>query len=330
MPRPLFPRVQLIPHPTPLEPLERLSGHLGGPAIYVKRDDLTGLGGGGNKVRKLEYLVADAIEQGADTLVTIGGVQSNHVRQTAAAAAKIGLSCVVILEDAVERKHPEYLFSGNVLLDRMFGAEIHRLERGEPTDDAIATILSAISHRGNKPYFIPVGGSTALGALGYVTAAGEMARQLDDHEMENATIVLPTGSAGTHAGLLAGFAELGRFEEVIGIAVSADQVTKENLVHTLVKETLSLLSSVHEIDPLRIRVEDRYVGPGYGLPTDKMLEAVQLTARLEGLLLDPVYTGKAMAGLIDLVVRGELTTKDNIIFLHTGGSPALFAYPDLF
>lgn len=330
MARPMFPRVQLIPHHTPLEPLERLAAHLGGPAIYVKRDDLTGQGGGGNKVRKLEYLVADAIEQGADTLVTIGGVQSNHVRQTAASAAKIGLDCVAILEDAVDRKHPEYLFSGNVLLDRMFGAEIHRLERDEPIDEAIERIIAAIRHRGNKPYFIPVGGSTALGALGYVTAAGELSRQLDEKEIENATVLLPTGSAGTHAGIIAGLVELGRFERVIGIAVSANRAAKENLVQKLVGETMELLSSDRTVDPSRIRVEDSYVGPGYGLPTLAMEDAVRLSARFEGLLLDPVYTGKAMAGLIDLVARGELTAEDNVIFLHTGGSPALFAYPDLF
>jgi len=330
MTRPLFPRVQLIPHVTPLEPLERLSAHLGGPDIYVKRDDLTGLGGGGNKVRKLEYLVADAVNQGANTLVTIGGIQSNHVRQTAATAAKIGLDCVAILEDAVDRKHPEYLFSGNVLLDRMFGAEIHRLERGEPTDEAVERILSALRHRGSKPYFIPVGGSTPLGALGYVTAVGELVRQLDDHEIENATIVVPTGSAGTHAGMLAGLIELGRYERVIGIAVSANRSIKESLVSKLVTESLELLSSDRRVDATRISVEDYYVGPGYGLPTEDMEEAVRLSARLEGLLLDPVYTGKAMAGLIDLVTRGVLTRDDTVVFWHTGGSPALFAYPDLF
>ena len=330
MTRPLFPRLQLVSQATPLESLDRLSAHLNDTPIFVKRDDLTGLGGGGNKVRKLEYLVADAVSQGADTLVTIGGVQSNHVRQTAATAAKIGLECVVILEDAVNRQHSEYLFSGNVLLDRILGAEIHRLEKGEPTDAAIEDVLSAISHQGGNPYFIPVGGSTPLGALGYVTAVAEVVKQIDEQQIEGATIIVPTGSAGTHAGILAGLLELGRSERVIGIAVSANRAVKEALVNKLVSETLELLASPKTISPSAVQVEDAYVGPGYGLPTDAMQEAVLLAARLEGLLLDPVYTGKAMAGMIDLVQRGEIASDGPVIFWHTGGSPALFAYPDLF
>lgn len=324
-----FPRQQLAFLPTPLESLSRLSHDLGGPPVFIKRDDQTGLAGGGNKARKLEYLVADALARGADTLVTVGGIQSNHARQTAAAAARVGLTCDLILEDVVPNQATAYYVSGNLLLDRWLGAQVHFPERAEPTEQVIHRTLAALEKKGRQPYFIPVGGSNPLGALGYVDAAQELVEQLDERGIERAAIVLATGSAGTQAGLVAGLELLDRDIEVVGIAISGSAADKAARVLELANQTLALRGRDNGSVATRVRVEDGFVGEGYGLPTPAMASAVRAVATVEGVLLDPVYTGKAMAGLIALSARGAFQDLDAVIFLHTGGSPALFAYPHL-
>lgn len=322
-----FDRIALAHLPTPLEPLERLSQHLGGPRIFVKRDDATGLAQGGNKVRKLEFLLGEARRAGVDTLVTVGGVQSNHARQTAAVAARLGLACELILPRYVDWPDPVYATSGNVLLNQLFGARMHVLPESTLEPAVLEAILADIRRRGGRPFYIPVGGSTPTGALGYVAAVDELLPQLAAHEIEDAQIVVATGSAGTHAGILVGLAAHERTNRVIGIAVSGDTPQKETLVRDLAQSTAAQLGVSTSDLPARVRVLDGYVGPGYGLPTPAMVEAVKLVARLEGLLIDPVYTGKAMAGLIDLVRSGQIERDRPVLFWHTGGTPALFAYP---
>ncbi len=331
-----FPRVSLCHRPTPLEPLRRLSEQLGGPAIYVKRDDCTGLALGGNKARKLEFLVAEALAQGCDTLVTIGGLQSNHCRQTAAAAAKCGLSCELILPHLSKFSSTTYETSGNVLLDQLFGATLQVVPSMEAATERTKQVLDAIRGRGGKPYFIPAGGSTALGALGYVDAARELAAQAAALQLKIDHIMVTTGSSTTHAGLVVGFHALEMTQPgyqappVTGISVYQREQPAAALVRQRARETAELLGiSTAGLDE-RVIVTDAYLGRGYGEPTEGMLEAVQLAARLEGLLLDPVYTGKTMAGLIDRARQGLFSPSDNIVFMHTGGMPALFAYRDAF
>lgn len=331
-----FPRVLLCHRPTPLEPLRRLSEHLGGPAIYVKRDDCTGLALGGNKARKLEFLVADALAEQCDTLVTIGGLQSNHCRQTAAAAARYGLACELILPHLSRFKSPTYETSGNVLLDQLLGATLHVVASMEAAADRTREVLDAIRCRGGKPYFIPAGGSTALGALGYVDAARELADQAAAEQLRIDHVIVTTGSSTTHAGLVVGFHSLELCQDnyhappITGISVYQREQPATALVWQRAKETAELLGIPADGLEESVIVTDSYLGRGYGEPTEGMLEAVQLTARLEGLLLDPVYTGKTMAGLIDLVRQGRFRSTDNVVFMHTGGMPALFAYRDAF
>ncbi len=328
-----MPRVSLAQLPTPLEPLARLSAHLGGPTIYVKRDDQTGLAMGGNKARKLEFLVGAALAQGCDTLVTTGGPQSNHARQTAAAAARMGMACELLLPRLVDGRQAEYESSGNVLLDRLLGAKVHILPRESFHSETFDSALAQLRDAGRKPYFIPIGGSTGLGALGYLLAVEELLQQSRDAGFAPTAIVVGTGSGGTHAGIVAGMIRAGHAARIQGISVSGKQAEREALVARLASEALELAGqgtvNAHQVTD-RVSVLDQYVGAAYGQPTEGMIEAVQLVARLEGILLDPVYTGKAMAGLIDLVRRGEFTNRDTVIFWHTGGSAALFAYPELF
>jgi L-cysteate sulfo-lyase len=331
-----FPRVALCHRPTPLEPLRRLSGYLAGPNIYVKRDDCTGLALGGNKARKLEFLVAEALAQDCDTLVTIGGLQSNHCRQTAAAAALYGLGCELILPHLSRFNSTTYETSGNVLLDQLFGASLHVVASMDAAAECSKRVLDEIRDRGGKPYFIPAGGSTALGALGYVDAARELAEQAAAQQLQIDHVIVTTGSSTTHAGLVVGFHALELTQSgyqsppITGISVYQRQQPATALVRQRARETAELLGvSIAGIDE-RVLVTDAYLGRGYGEPTDGMIEAVQLTARLEGLLLDPVYTGKTMAGLIDRVRQGSFRPTENIVFMHTGGMPALFAYRDAF
>ena len=321
-----FARTPLAHLPTPLEPMKRLAEHLGGPSLYIKRDDCTGLGSGGNKTRKLEFLVADALARGADTLLTLGAVQSNHVRQTAAAAARCGLACHALLESEVPCNEPSYQTSGNVLLDSLFDCELEYHPRGTDMPAAAAARAASLQASGRSPYLIPLGGSNGIGALGYAACAAEMDRQFRETGLDAGTVVLATGSGGTQAGLLSGFARSGLESKVFGISVSADEKTQFDKVRRLTDETSLLMGLEKAVPDTAIRIRDGYVGEAYGMPTQGMREAVELCSRLEGILLDPVYTGKAMAGLIDMIRSGELAKNDTVIFLHTGGSVGLFAY----
>jgi L-cysteate sulfo-lyase len=322
-----FPRSRFCHTPTPLEPMDALSRHLGGPRIYIKRDDCTGLAFGGNKTRKLEYLVAEALAEGADTLVTAGGVQSNHCRQTAAVAARHGLACELVLSRNVSRNNPIYDRTGNVLLDRMFGAMLHFVPGDTRPTAELERIAEEVRQCGRRPYVMPIGGSTATGALGYVGCAQELLQQAAALGIVLDAIVHCTGSGGTQAGLLVGLG--GADMAVTGISVAEPRGTIEKRVYELALETARKLGVRHLPTPDMVEVLDDYVGPGYGLPSEGMQEALELCARQEGILLDPVYTGKAMAGLIGLIREKRYGPEETVLFLHTGGTPALFAYDDV-
>lgn len=323
-----FPRVELAHLPTPLEPLPRLSEHLGGPQIWVKRDDCTGLATGGNKTRKLEFSMAEALAQGADTVITVGAVQSNHVRQTAAAACKLGLRCEVLLEHRVTDPTDAYATSGNVLLDRIFGANLREYAGGTDFDVAMADVAAEIQAGGGKPYLIPGGASNRVGALGYVNCALELIEQADAMGLSVDHLVTATGSAGTQAGLIVGLKAMRPEIPLLGIGVNVSKDVQEERVYKLACETADYIGKPGIVARADVVANCDYVGAGYGIPTAGMNEAVLLLARLEGLLFDPVYSGKALAGMIDLVRKGEFAGAENIVFLHTGGAAALFAYAD--
>jgi len=324
-----FPRRRYTEHPTPLVPLRRLSEHLGGPTIWLKRDDMLGLAGGGNKARKLEFLVADALERGADTLVTTGAVQSNHCRLTLAAARAEGLECRLVVEERVPGSY-DVEASGNNFLFHLLGADrIRVVPAGTDLAAAMQAEVDDLAASGRVGYVIPGGGSTPLGALGYVAAAKELLAQADELGLVIDRVVVGSGSGGTHAGLVAGLTALSSGVRVLGVSTRADKAAQEAKVLDLARRTAALAGSAVEVRPEDVEVADGYVGPGYSLPTAEMVEAVRLFARLEGVLLDPVYTGKAAAGLVDLVRRGELGG-ENVVFVHTGGWPALFAYQETF
>lgn len=314
-------RVPLIQLPTPLERLNRLSEALGA-EIWMKRDDLTGFAGGGNKGRKLEYLMREALDAGADTVLTSGALQSNHARQTAAAAAKLGLKPVLVLADAVPGRTEAYAQGGNLTLDRLVGAEIRRVPAGEDAAAAIAAVVAELEAAGRRVFVIPVGGSNATGALGYVQAAAEIETQAAAMGIAPARIVVGSGSAGTQAGLV-----LGTAIPVVGVSVSAAEADLKAKVGGIVAAAAAL-HDYGDAPAREILVDDSQVGPGYGQPTAAMIEAVRMLAELEGIFLDPVYSGKAMAGLIAMARTGALSGPT--VFVHTGGSPALFAYDELF
>lgn len=320
------PRVALARLPTPIEPLPRLTAHLGGPRLYVKRDDLTGLGFGGNKLRKLEFLLGEAQARGADTVLTVGALQSNHARQTAAACARLGLDCELILRRG-NHATEAYLTSGNVLLDRLFGARLHVLETHESREARMEARAAALRDEGVKPYCIPVGGSCALGNLGYVACAEEILLQSREMAVSFAALVTATGSGGTQGGLVAGMRLLGGVP-VIGIAVEGTRSEQEALAARQAGATLHLLGHAANGIEEAVTVMDEFVGPGYARPTDSMHEALSLAARFEGLVLDPVYTGKAFAGLVALARSGRYDRQQALLFLHTGGAPGLFGYPE--
>jgi L-cysteate sulfo-lyase len=324
-----FPRVKLGHLHTPLEPMAALSRALGGPNLFVKRDDCTGLATGGNKTRKLEFLMGQALEQGAEIIVTQGAVQTNHGRQTAAAAARLGLECEILLERRVRQPEPGYEVQGNVLLDRMFGATLSFHDPGDMNALALAR-TEELRSQGRKAYFIPGGGSNVVGALGYVDCALELLQQANDTGLRIDYLVHATGSTGTQAGLLAGLEGANTGIPVLGISVRQPKARQEDAVYALAQATADHLGVKGGIDRSRVVAYSDYVGEGYGVPTPAMVEAVALTARCEGILLDPVYSGKGMAGLIDLVRKGFFRRDENVVFLHTGGATALFAYSNLF
>jgi D-cysteine desulfhydrase len=325
-----FTRRRYLQERSPLEIAPHFSEALGGPAVYIKRDDILGFAHGGNKLRKLEFLVAEALAQKADTLITCGAVQSNHCRLTLAAAKKEGLACRLVIEERVPGSYrPEA--SGNNFLYRLLGVEeISVVKGGSNMMAEMEKVAVEVSSLGRKGYIIPGGASNPLGALGYVSCAEEILSQLFEMGLSVDHVITASGSAGTHAGLVAGFYGNNSGIPVTGINVSRTKNVQEELVYGLVTKTAVLAGVKTGIPRDAVTCYDDYVGPGYSLPTAGMVEAVKLLARTEGILLDPVYTGKTMAGLIDLIRKGHFRKGQNVLFIHTGGSPALFAYLDTF
>ena len=321
-----FPRRHYTEGRTPIEKLARLSAELAGPTIYMKRDDLLGLAGGGNKTRKLEFLVAEALANNADTLITCGAVQSNHCRLTLAAAVKEGLKCRLVLEERVPGSYNPQS-GGNNFLFRLMGVEkIKVAPGGSDMTAAMQAVADEVAGEGRKAYIIPGGGSNPVGATGYVACAEEILVQTFESGINIDRIFCASGSAGTHAGLVTGFYGNNSNIPVVGINVSRPKGAQENLVYDLAQRTARHVGVISDVPREAVVCFDEYVGPGYLLPTPEMAEAVRMLARLEGVLIDPVYTGKAMAGLIDQVRKGLFNKNENILFIHTGGSPALYVY----
>jgi L-cysteate sulfo-lyase len=316
------PRVRLAHLPTPLEELPRMSRALGGPRLLVKRDDETGLAGGGNKTRKLEFSVAEALRQGADTLVTLGAVQSNHARQTAAAAAAQGLRCVLVL-----RGDPPAATTGNLLLDHLLGARV--VFAGTRTREDVADeIVAQERAAGRRPFLIPVGASDEIGAAGFAAAIEEVQAQLRDRDLAVDRVIVATSSFGTQAGMCVGAKALGFTAQIAGIAIDGPRQEVQDGVAAIAARLSRRLGLEVVVSPEEVVAYDGYLGGGYAVMGEPEREAIGLMARHEGILLDPVYTGRAMAGLVDLVRRGEIGRDETVLFWHTGGSPALYAYAD--
>jgi len=317
-----LPRTALAHLPTPLEPMPRLSAALGGPRLFIKRDDQTGLAAGGNKTRKLEFLVGEALTQGADCLLTAGAVQSNHCRQSAAAAAKHGLRCVLVLSGA-----PPAEVTGNLLLDELLGAEI-KWAGDRPREEVLAEATEAERAAGRKPYAFPIGGSTPLGALGYVLAMQEALAQARTLGVTFDRMVFASSSGGTHAGLVAGAGQFGYAGQVLGISIDEAEGWLRDTVAQLATGAAELLGAPRTYRPDEINANADFLGAGYAVLGPPEREAIRLFAEIEGILLDPVYTGRAAAGLIDLIRRGEIGREETVLIWHTGGTPATFAYAD--
>jgi D-cysteine desulfhydrase family pyridoxal phosphate-dependent enzyme len=330
------PRVSLATLPTPIVEAHRLRSALGGvgacPRILIKRDDLTGLALGGNKARKLEFLMADALAQSADVIVSSGATQSNHARMTAAAARAVGMDCVLVLS----ARQTEPPLQGNLLLDRLFGATIHFIQANPDPHFAVATdevqkvaeVVEALSDAGRRPYVIPIGGSSPIGATGYVDGTRELHDQLRTAGIRADRLYFASGSRGTQAGLELGSRAFTVDYRLHGIAVSAGEDEKRQRAARLVNETAQLLGLPVRVDPAELITDQRFIGEGYGIATPECLDAIRLLARTEAILLDPCYTGKAMAGLIHDVRTRAIGPDETVVFLHTGGAPALFAQPD--
>lgn len=323
-----FPRIFLAHLPTPLERLDRLSKELGGPEIWIKRDDCTGLSTGGNKTRKLEFLMAEAEAQGADMIITQGATQSNHARQTAAFAAKLGVDCHLLLEDRTGSNNPNYKHNGNVLLDMLHGATSETRPGGADMPAEMEAVAERLRTQGRKVYVIPGGGSNPTGALGYVNCAFELLGQVNDRALVVDHIVTATGSAGTQAGLIAGLRAINSGIPLLGIGVRAPREKQEDNVFNLASTTAQKLGCPGVVAREDVVADCNYVGKGYGIPGEDTLEAIAMFAQLEGILLDPVYSAKGAAGLIDYCRKGRFTKGQRIIFVHTGGSAALFGYDD--
>lgn len=317
----MIPRVRIAHLPTPIEPLPRLSAALGDVRLWVKRDDQTGLGGGGNKTRKLEYVLAEAQANGARTLITVGAAQSNHCRQTAALAARFGLDCILVLSGDETQ-----LYSGNLLLDRLFGAEVVWSAYAN-RDATLRTTFETAWERGRRPFLIPLGASTPTGTLGYVTAFEEFAAQ----GLEADWIVVASSSAGTQAGLVLGARRVGWNGKILGVSIDQPADELQPRVAELASQAADRLGDARRIAPVDVRVNDEYLGAGYGVLSPAEVDTLRLFARHEGLPLDPVYTVRAAAAMIDLIRRSFFTAGSRILFWHTGGTPALFAdaYRDL-
>ena len=318
-----FQRIKLGHFPTPIEHLKNITKYLEGPNIFIKRDDCTGLATGGNKTRKLEFLIPDAIKNKAELIVTVGAVQSNHARQTAAACALMGLKCLIILEQRLKNPPESYMKSGNVFLDKLFGAEVKVCPKNEDVSEYTEKLIKDIKSKGTNVYFIPGGGSNSVGALGYVECLNEIIQENKKYNFSQ--IVHATGSAGTQAGLLAGRKYFNCNIPITGICVRHKKDIQVDKVYTEAKKTCEKLRC-NILDKSDVIVYDEYIGSGYGEPTKGMIEATKLLARKEAILLDPVYSGKAFAGLIGLIQNKKFTKDDNVLFIHTGGAVSLSAY----
>jgi L-cysteate sulfo-lyase len=325
-----FPRIRLAHLPTPLEHMPNLSRALGGPEIWIKRDDCTGLSTGGNKTRKLEFLMAEARDREADIVLTHGATQSNHARQTAAFAARLGLDCHILLEDRTGKIDPDYTSNGNVLLDFLHGATVELRPANPDMNAEMAKVAEALRADGRKPYAIPGGGSNPTGALGYVNAALELVTQANGMALRLDHVVHATGSAGTQAGLVAGLCGINAGVPLLGIGVRAPKDRQEENVFKLAVATAERCGCPGVVKRQDVVANCDYVGEGYGFPAESTIAAIELLARTEAILLDPVYSGKGMAGLIDLCRRGFFKKGENVVFVHTGGAAGLFGYVDDF
>ncbi len=325
-----FPRRRYTAGETPIERLPRFSEAVGGPDIYIKRDDLLGLTGGGNKTRKLEFLVADALAKGADTLITCGGIQSNHCRLTLSAAVKEGMHCWLVLTEAEPGAYrPDA--NGNIFLFQLLGAErIKLVGDGVDTWAELSAAAAEATAAGRRPYIIPMGGSNAVGALGYVACAEKLMGQCFETGLRLDHVVLAGGSAGTLAGLWLGFGGNRLDVPLTAISVLNPKEKLRDEAREIARAAADRLGAAAAVDEELLTCRDEYIGPGYAQPTPEMIEAVRLLARTEGVLLDPIYTGKAMAGLIDLAHQGVFRPGENVLFLHTGGVPGLYALTGLF
>ena len=325
-----FPRARFAHLPTPLEPAPRLAAELGIKSLYVKRDDCTGLATGGNKTRKLEYLLGDALAQGCDTLISTGALQSNHARQTAAAAAAAGLACHLVLTDSVPERGAHYTRVGNTQLCRILGAHVQELDGTQDAAAACEQLASDLRRQGAKPYVIPMGGSNGMGSLGYANAFAELQAQMQALGEPLDAIVLASGSGGTQAGLVLGAQLAGWQGQLLGISVGPTADIVQTRVHNALAEATQILGlSASATSHASIEVDDSLRGPHYGIPNAATEAAVLLAARQEALVLDPVYTGKGFAGLLQALQSGRLAGLRNIVFLHTGGAAALSAYPEI-
>lgn len=327
-----FEKYPLLEGPTPIQRLWRLEQALGcGVHIYVKRDDLMGLGGGGNKLRKLEFLIGEAKSEGCDTIITTGGLQSNHARLTAASAARAGMACELFLAHNVSRHDSAYLKNGNILLDGIFGATVHQVPKGEDPFEAAKARGGALLAEGRMAYVVGLGGSSPVGCLGYVACAEEVRQQEASMGITFAQIIVPNGSGGMHAGLVAGMIALDQNpRRVKAFSVLAPQARAYSQTMEMVSSTLLKLSSTSSVAADAVQLSDSQLGEGYGLPTKAMLEAVRLLARKEGILLDPVYSGKAFAGLLAAIHIGEISNHQAVLFIMSGGTPGLYAYEPAF
>lgn len=320
-----FQRLGLAHLPTPLEPLKRLSAHLGGPELWVKREDMTGLGFGGNKLRKLDYVLHQALDEGCDTLVSGGVVQSNSQRQVAATAAKLGLEChLAVYHGRLEPPSDDYHVSGNALLNRIYGAHLHDVPWTGDRNAAIRELARDLKEKGRKPFVVPYGVSDALGAVAYASVMVELVEQAAAHGFTPAAIVHCSGSGATQAGLVVGASVVLSETQIVGIDIDAEPERVQADVTRYAMGAAELLG--FEFDAGRIEVVAGHAGPAYGIPHETTLEAIRLAGRLEALEIDPVYSGKGLAGLFALIAEGRWSKNDKVIFIHTGGSPALFAY----
>ena len=324
-------RTRLGHFPTPLEPLKRLSEWLGGPSVWVKRDDASGMGQGGNKVRALEFVVPEAVTAGADILLTAGVVQSNSVRQVAAAAAKTGVDChFAVITDRVGRTDQDYDRTGNIFLDHLYGATHEVISFHDDRAAALERIAARLRAAGRKPYIVPYGCANRLGAIGYLNAAAEIAAQAEALGISVSHVVHASGTGGTQAGLIVGFAALGLPVDVIGIDIDADAAGVRERVTRLVRELADEVRLAPGPLEHKIIIESGFSAGAYGQADEPTVAAMTIAARLEALTVDPVYSGKGLAGLIGLAKAGRFGPSDNVVFLHTGGTPAIYAYRSLF